>query len=99
MCRAKIVRVSAEIARASRVGGIGAPALADSGQRRVIGQPVVQTEAGEPADGEVHLRLAHQATVMNDPQKEAGEHETHRRLGLDGRATDPGRVHLRHLVM
>jgi hypothetical protein len=34
---------------------LGAPALADAGQRRVVGQPLVQAGAGEPADRKVHL--------------------------------------------
>jgi hypothetical protein len=55
----------------------------------VVGQPVVQTEASEPADGEVHLRLAHQPTVMDDAEQKAGQHEPHRRFGIDGGTADP----------
>ena len=50
---------------------LGAPALADAGQRRVVGQGLVQAVAGEPADGEVDLRLAQQPPVMDDAEQEA----------------------------
>jgi hypothetical protein len=78
---------------------LGAPALANPGQRRMVGQPVVKARTSKPPDVEVHPRLAHQPTVMDDAEQEAGQHEPHRRLGIDGGTADPGRVDLRQLVM
>ena len=50
---------------------LGAPALADPGQPRMIGQRLVQAIAAEPADREVDLRLPHEPPVVNDPEQEA----------------------------
>jgi hypothetical protein len=69
-----------------------APALADAGQARVIGQARVQAVAAEPPDREVDLRLAHQPAVVHDPKQEAGEHKPDRRFGIDAWPSHPGVV-------
>jgi hypothetical protein len=60
---------------------LGAPALADARQRGMIGQPVLQAVAGEPADRQIDLRLAQQPPVMHDPEQEAREHQPDRASG------------------
>ena len=64
---------------------LGAPALADAGQRRMVGQRLVQPVAHEPADREVDLRLPHQPPVMHDPEQEARQHQPDRDLRIDPR--------------
>ena len=59
------------------------PALTNARQRRMIRQRFMQCEAAEPADRQVHLRLAHQPAVMNDAKQEPGEHQPDRNLGID----------------
>ena len=73
-------------------------ALPDPRQRRVVGQGLVQAIAAEPADRQIDLRLAHQPPVMDDAQKEAGQHEPHRNLGIDARTADLGVVQLGQLT-
>ncbi len=58
----------------------------------MVRQPVVQTEAREPADREVDLRFAHQTSVVNDAEKEPREHQADRGFRINPRSTDPGCV-------
>jgi hypothetical protein len=76
---------------------LGAPALADARQRRMIGQGIVQPVADEPADREVDLRLPQQPSVMHDPEQEPGEHQPDRDLGIDPRPPVALAVQLGHL--
>jgi hypothetical protein len=64
---------------------LGAPALADTGQRRMIGQGLVQSIADEPADREIDLRLPHQPPVMHDPEQEPSKHQPDRDFRIDPR--------------
>ena len=77
----------------------GPPALTNAGERRVIRQAVVEAVAGEPPDGEVHLRLAHQAAVMDDAEQEARQHQADRRLRVDPRPANARGVEFRHRLM
>src|SRR5512134_385320 len=51
----------------------------------MVRQGLVQIVAGEPADGDIHLRFPHQPTVVNDAQQKAREHQSNRHLGVDAR--------------
>ena len=73
---------------------LGAPTLPDPRERGMIGQPVLQPVAGEPADRQVDLRLAHEPAIMDDPEQEAREHQPDRRLRIDPRAPDVRRIEL-----
>ena len=75
-----------------------APALANTGQRRMIRQPLVQAVPREPADREIDLCLSHQTPVMNDPQQEAGQHQAHCRLRRDPGPTRAGGVEIGHVL-
>ena len=55
---------------------LGAPALPNTGQRRMIRKPLVEAIASKPADREIDLCLSHKTPVMDDPEKKAGQHET-----------------------
>jgi len=61
------------------------PTLANTRKARMVGQLLVQSIADEPADRYVHGGLAHQLTVMNDAEKETGNHQSQSRLGVDPR--------------
>ena len=78
---------------------LGAPALADARQGRVVRQPIAQAKAGEPADCEVHLGLTHQPAVVHDAEQEPGEHQAHRRLWIYRRSPDSRSIHLGDLLM
>lgn len=78
---------------------LGAPALADARQGRVVRQPIAQAKAGEPADREVHLGLTHQPAVVHDAEQEPGEHQAHRRLWIYRRSPDSRGIHLGDLLM
>ena len=60
-----------------------APALADTGQARVVGQTLVQAKADELAARDVDLRLPQQPSVAHDPEQKAREHQAHRDLRVD----------------
>jgi hypothetical protein len=68
-----------------RAEALSAPALADAGQRRMVGQRLVQPVADEPADREIDLRLAQHPPVMHDPEQEPREHQPDRDLRIDAR--------------
>lgn len=76
-----------------------APAVPDTGQRGMIREPLVQTEACEPADRQIDLRLAHQAPVMDDPEKKTRQHQPHGGFGIDAGAADAGRIEIRDIVL
>jgi hypothetical protein len=78
---------------------LGAPALADPGQARVIGQGLVQAIAAEPADREVDLRLPQQPPVVNDPEQEPGQHQPYRDLRVDAGPAGRGVVEAGDLVV
>jgi hypothetical protein len=42
---------------------------------------------GKPADREVHLRFAHQASIVHDPEKKAGEHQANANFRINAGAT------------
>lgn len=67
-----------------------APTLTDARQRGVIRQRLVQGVTDEPADREIDLRFPHQAPVMDDPEKKAGQHQAHSDLGVDAGAAVVG---------
>jgi len=71
---------------------LGAPALSDAGQRRVVWQWFMQRIANEPTNRQVHLRFPHQATVVNDPKQKAGKHQSHSHFGVDSWAAIVGTV-------
>lgn len=66
---------------------LGAPALANARQGRVVGQRFMKAVADEPADRDVDRCLAHQATIMNDAEQETGQHQANRNLRIDARST------------
>ncbi len=70
----------------------------DTRQRGMIRQAILQPVAGEPADRQVHLSLAHQSAVMHDPEKEPREHQPNRSLRIDPRAADIHRINIRDLL-
>lgn len=74
---------------------LGTPALADAGQRGMIGQRLVQAEADEPTDRKIDLSFAKQTPIMDDSQKEACQHQAHRNFGVDPRPSRTGRVAFR----
>ena len=49
------------------------PTLADAGQTRMIGQPLMQPATDEPADRDGELSFAHQPAVVHDPGQQAGK--------------------------
>ena len=51
------------------------PALTDTRQTRMIRQTLVKSIPDEPPDREVHLRLAHQSTVVNVTQQKTRQHQ------------------------
>ena len=78
---------------------LGAPLLADAGERGVIRQAVAQPVAGEPADRGVDLRLAHQPAVVDDAERrQARPHPADRRLRVGPRAADARSVEAGHLL-
>jgi hypothetical protein len=77
---------------------LGSPALADSRQRRVVRQDLVQAVAREPADGDVDLRLAQQPAIVDDAEQEASQHQPQRHLRVDARPTVVGTVDLSNLL-
>lgn len=60
-----------------------ASTLPDAGQGGMIRQGLVQRVADEPADRQIDLRLAYQPSILNDPGKEASQHQAHSNLGID----------------
>ena len=54
-------------------------------------------KAGEPADGKVDLRFAHQPTIMHDPEQKARKHQAERCLGIYPRPADIRGIELGHL--
>jgi hypothetical protein len=74
------------------------PALADSRQARMIGKIIVQAIANEPADRQVHLRLAHQLAIMDDAQQDPRQHPPHRDFRIDPRPAVVGTIKLSHLT-
>jgi hypothetical protein len=62
----------------------------------VIGQRFVEGVTDEPSDRQIHLRLAHQAPVVNDAKKKPGKHQAHRSLGIDPGAAFVRAVAVRH---
>src|SRR5579859_1655881 len=62
-----------------------APPLADARQARMIRQFFVQRIAGKPANGDIDLGLPHKLAVVDNAYKQPGEHQPHRRLGIDSR--------------
>jgi len=51
---------------------LGAPALSDAGQRRVVWQWFMQRIANEPTNRQVHPCFAHQATVVDNAKQKTG---------------------------
>ena len=47
----------------------------------------MQAIADEPADREVHLRLAEETTVVHDPEQQPGQHEPDCDLQIDAGPT------------
>jgi hypothetical protein len=76
---------------------LGAPALSDAGQRRVVWQWFMQRIANEPTNRQVHLCFAHQATVVDNAKQKTGEHQPHRYFGIDPRAAIVGTIEFRDL--
>lgn len=64
----------------------------------MIGQRLVQPVASEPADGEVHLSLAHQPAVMHDAEQEAGQHQPDSYLRVDAGPSVVRAVGVAHLT-
>ncbi len=77
---------------------VGAPALANARQRRMVRQPCVQPVAGEPADRQIDLGFAHQPPVVDDPEQESGEHQANGRLRIDPWPTYAGGVKIGDVV-
>ena len=69
---------------------LGAPALANPGQARMVGQDLVQAITAEPADCEVDLGLAHQPPVVDEAEQETREHQPKGDLGIDARPSGRG---------
>ena len=76
---------------------IGAPSLPDTRERRMIRQPAIEPEAREPADRQVYLRFPQEASVVDDSEQEACEHQADRGLRIDPRSTDAWCVEIGHL--
>jgi hypothetical protein len=56
-----------------------------------------QAVTDEPADREIDLGLAHQPSVMHDPEQKPGQHEPHCSLRVDAGAAVVGAVKVGHL--
>lgn len=78
---------------------ISSPPLPNARQRGMIRKPVAQTKACKPADGQIHLRFTHQASVVNNPKQEACQHQAQGSLGVYRGPTDSWGVNLSHLIM
>ena len=75
------------------------PTLPDTRQTRMIRQTLVQPIPDEPADREVHLRLAHQPTVVYEAQQQARQHQPHPHFRVDSRATVVRAIAIRYFLM
>jgi hypothetical protein len=51
----------------------------------MIRQRFVKPVTREPSDRKVHLRFAHQASVVHNPEEKSGEHQAHSNFGIDTR--------------
>ena len=74
------------------------PALPYPRQARMIRQLILQPVADEPPDREVHLRLAHQPTVVHEPQQKARQHQPNRHFRVDPGTTVVRAITIRHLL-
>ena len=74
------------------------PALPYPRQARMVRQPILQPVTDEPPDREVHLRLAHQPTVVHEPQQKARQHQPNRHLRVDPRSTVVRAITIRHFL-
>ena len=74
------------------------PALTYPRQAPMIRQPLVQPIPDEPPDRQVHLRLAHQPTVVNQPQQKARQHQTNRHFRVDLGTAALRAIAIRHFL-
>ncbi|KKA05555.1 hypothetical protein VP03_32285 [Sinorhizobium meliloti] len=75
------------------------PALTGTGQRRMVRESFVQTEADKPANSDVNLSLAYQPAVMNNPKKKACKHQPDCNFRINAGSTEARRIKLSHLFV
>lgn len=75
-----------------------APALTYPRQARMIRQTLMNLVPDEPPYREVHLRLAHQTTVVNVTHQKARQHQTNRHFGVDSRTTHVRAIAIRYFL-
>jgi len=51
----------------------------------MVGQRFMKAVTNEPSDRNVDRGLTHQASIMNDAEQEAGQHQANRNLRIDAR--------------
>jgi hypothetical protein len=61
-----------------RPESLGTPALADTGEARVISQPLRKPETAETPDCQLERPLLHELAVMSSVHEEASTHESDR---------------------
>ncbi len=64
-----------------------APTLAYLRKTAMVGQPLVETIAGEPTNCDINLRFTHEFAVMHDALEETSQHQTNRRFRIDAGPT------------